>query len=481
MFGDFQSPPMKWLLLTQIGGFATAGGLVWALQTWDQQLTPQPIVASVNQAFAQVRPAQIAQWDQASLQQPQQPPMLLEADSRIGPDQIQGPLSASEQAMAQRAWRYFDANWQESTGLVNRVDRIAVTSLHDMATSLAALVSARELALISDRIFQHKLKRLLQTLATLPLYNGELPHRLYHTQTALPLAKHPRTGQSSTGWSAIDIGRLARWLKIVGARYPQFKPQTEAIWQRWQVSLLTRNGQLMASQIRHGREQLYQQGRLGYETYAAYGLRLWGLPVDVALQPQKYMTISHVYGQPVPTDRRRRNFDNDVSVNSDPYILDGIETGFQALPRSLAEAVLRAQMARFEKTQQLTAVATDAIDRAPFRLTNTVIADQKPWSTYAGSQQYADFRFLSTKAAVGWYVLYPNHYTRRLVEFVQSELGGEQGWQSGFYETLRQPNQALSADTNGVILASLLYRKVDQPLMDWAGIRPVTQPTSDGS
>jgi Protein of unknown function (DUF3131) len=463
MLRDFQPPPIKWSLLAQAGGLATAAGVMFSVQTMEP-LLPQ---ARPSHPTNITNPLQIAQADRQSTQLAAPITIDLTVDpARTAP----AKLSTAEQAMAQSAWRYFAANWNAKTGLVNGTDRLPVTSLDDISSSLAALVSAKELALIDNAEFDTKLKPLLHSLETLPLYQDELPGRLYQTTTLQPLAVHPQTGQGATGWSAIGIGRLARWLKIVGARYPQYQPQTAAVWERWQVDLLVRDGQMMGAVVQQENEQIYQQGRLGFESYAAYGLSLWGVPVPAALQPEKSMQITSVYGQPVPHDRRSNQFDNDASVTSDPYILDGIETGFRALPRSFAEAVLRSQMARYQTTQQLTAVANDATDRAPFRLHNSVIANQQPWATYAGTQRYDDFRQLSAKAAIGWFVLYPNDYTRQLVEFVQTELVSDRGWHSGYYETLRQPNQALSADTNGMILASLLYRQVNQPLMDWAGV-----------
>ena len=489
MIQDFQSPPLKWRLLSQVGGVTIAGCLIGLLQLsethlkhhFEQSKTQESSILA--NAFGNVNANQLQQWDQQSLNTPAEPPIDLAINPTLLP---QGQLSPTERAMAKQAWQYFVNNWNENTGLVNGRDRITATSLDDITSSLQAVVSARELGLIPESEFKTKLNRTLKTLTTLPLYNDELPHRLYHSTTTQPLSKHPQTEESTSGWSAVSIGRLARWLKIIATRYPQVQPQISKTWDRWQVDLLTKNGHLQAAQVKDGGEERYQQGRLGEESYAAYGLHLWGLPVQRALQVEPNMVIRHVYGQPLPHDRRRPNFDNTVSDSSTAYILDGIETGFRALPQSYAEAILRVQMARFQKTQQLTAVAPDAIDRSPFTLQNTVLTHQTPWASQQGNQVLQDLRFVSSKAAIGWFVLSPSPYTQRLFELVQTEvirpesvqpkLPAAGGLPSGFYESLRKPNQALSADTNGIILASLLYRQVNQPLMDWAGIKPPDKP-----
>jgi hypothetical protein len=464
MTQDFQSPPLKWRLLSQVGGVTIAGSLIGLLQLSDTHLkhyfeqSKTQESSIIANAFVNVSATQLQQWDQQSLNTPAEPPIDLAINPTLLP---QGQLSPAERAIAQQAWQYFVNNWNDSTGLVNGHDRIAATSLDDITSSLTALVSAHELGLIPESEFKTKLTKTLTTLTKLPLYNGE----------------------STSGWSAVSIGRLSRWFKIIATRYPAYEPQITAVWSRWQVELLTQNGHLQAAQIKDDTEQRYQQGRLGEESYAAYGLHLWGLPVQRALQVEPNMVIRHVYGQPLPHDRRRPNFDNTVSDSSTPYILDGIETGFRALPQSYAEAILRVQMARFQKTQQLTAVAPDAIDRSPFTLQNTVLTHQTPWASQQGNQVHQDLRFVSSKAAIGWFVLIPSPYTKRLFELVQTELVQTKlpnvgGFPSGFYESLRKPNQALSADTNGIILASLLYRQVNQPLMDWAGIKPPKLPNS---
>jgi hypothetical protein len=49
-------------------------------------------------------------------------------------------------------------------------------------------------------------------------------------------------------------------------------------------------------------------------------------------------------------------------------------------------------------------------------------------------------------------------------------LKSSKGWYSGFYEFLREPNQALTAHNNGIILETLLYKQVGKPLTVWAKV-----------
>ena len=95
----------------------------------------------------------------------------------------------------------------------------------------------------------------------------------------------------------------------------------------------------------------------------------------------------------------------------------------------------------------------------------------KPWSTITDTgENYDHLRFLSAKAAIGWHVLYKNEYTSELFDFVVENLESETGWYNGYYETLKEPNEALTANNNGIILESLLYKQVGKPLLVWAGV-----------
>ncbi|RUR86125.1 DUF3131 domain-containing protein [Chlorogloeopsis fritschii PCC 9212] len=383
-----------------------------------------------------------------------------------------GTLTPEEMAIAHQAWLYFERNWNNETGLTNSVDGYSSVTIRDQAVAIAALVSARELNIVSASEFEVKISKTLQTLASIPLYKEELPNKIYNTKTLIPI-NSSQSEKQEIGWSALDLGRMAIWLKIVGAKYPHLQAQTEAVWKRWRVKRLTKNGQMYGTSIIQKKEEYNQEGRLGYENYAAYGLKLWDLDVNQALDYQSHTAFVNIYGQGVPYDRR--NYKNSGANNyvlSEPYILDGIETGFQVLPKAYADRVLAVQEARYQATKQLTAVTEDYLDRSPYFVYNSLFVNEEPWATIADSgQKHNHLRFLSTKAAIGWYVLYNTAYTRQLFDFVQINLKSSYGWYSGFYESLHQPNKALTANNNGVILESLLYKQVGKPLTVWAGVQ----------
>ena len=63
---------------------------------------------------------------------------------------------------------------------------------------------------------------------------------------------------------------------------------------------------------------------------------------------------------------------------------------------------------------------------------------------------------------------YNTEYTQRLFDFVQDKLISPNGLYNGYYETFKEPNKALTANNNGIILEALLYKQVGKPLLIWA-------------
>ncbi|MES1023744.1 DUF3131 domain-containing protein [Gloeocapsa sp. BRSZ] len=472
MNSDFEPPPKGLSFLASVGGVVTAIIAIAQFNSWSKHLyqTAKP-PESEQAVLASINTLDIAALDAKSVVFPGQPTSVSKVTTPYTPPRV--GITAEEMAIARQAWSYFQRNWNAKTGLVNSADGFASVTMWDQAAAIAALVSARELNIVSATEFETKMRRMLATLAAMPLYKKELPNKVYNAKTLLPVNYGQLDKREEIGWSALDLGRMAMWLKIVGAKYPALRSPTEKVWQSWQVDRLTKNGQMYGTSIVNGKEQYNQEGRLGYENYAAFGLKLWGLDVKRALDYQSHTAFVNLYGQGVPYDRRDyKTSEANNYVLSEPFILDGIETGFQALPKAYADRVLAAQEARYRATKQLTAVTEDNLDRPPYFVYSSLFVNGQPWATITDTrQQHNNLRFLSAKAAIGWHMLYNTAYTRQLYNFVQANLKSDRGWYNGFYESLRQPNRALTANNNGVILESLLYKQVGKPLIVWAGIK----------
>ena len=223
---------------------------------------------------------------------------------------------------------------------------------------------------------------------------------------------------------------------ILAWRYPQHTAAVRAVLSRWNWDRLVRDGVLYGAAIRNGKTVYLQEGRLGYEEYGAKSFALAGLDVREAQRVDDFLQFVDVDGVQVATDSRRpEEYGAHNYVASEPYILDGLEFGFDRTSREFAWRVARAQEARFRKTGVLTAVSEDHIDTAPYFVYNTVFTNGRVWNTVTPDGVDArEFKSLSTKAAFGWHALYATAYTRQLVDRVEQLFDADKGWYSGLYE-----------------------------------------------
>lgn len=371
-------------------------------------------------------------------------------------------LSAQEIEWAETAWTYFKNNVDKSTGLVGSVEGFSGTTLWDTASYLLGMISAQRLGIISDSLFQRRVSRALQSLSKLPLYDGKLPNKAYdvHTLKMTDYANKPTA--RGIGWSAIDIARVMVPINILVWSYPELSEAARAVVDEWELSAMVQDGKLYGAMIdAKGETKLVQEGRIGYEEYAARTLLLMGYDVGQALAYDDYLEYVDVYGFDIPTDNRIPEiYDAHNYVVSESYILGGLEFGLDNRSREYAWRIFNAQRKRFEDTGVLTAVSEDHIDRAPWFVYNTVFTDGKIWNAITDTGEDAsEHRALSTKSAIGWSVLFPTDYAKKLIEGVEGLDNQRKGWYSGRYEADSKINKSLTANTNGVILESLHYKQ----------------------
>jgi hypothetical protein len=369
------------------------------------------------------------------------------------------PLSPGERESARIAWKYFENNTQTS-GLVNSVDRYRSTTMWECGSAILAIVSAERVGVIGPGELDRRLTALLRTLAALPLFELTLPNKSYDTASLQMVTYDNRRSPRGIGWSAIDIARLVLALKIVAWNYPQHAAECAAVIRRWDLRHMLGDGVLHGARVENGMTEYPQEGRLGYEQYAARALLLDGRDTGDALNPSSWLRYVGVDGVEVPVDRRTASSYGAYNyVVSEPYVLEGLELGWNHASGSLAYSVFTAQQQRYERTGVLTAVTEDHIDRAPYFVYNTVYAEGKAWNAITDRGDDASaFRTLSVKAAFGWNALYGTGYTSLLERRAGVLFDPERGFYAGLYERTGQPNKAVTCNTNAVILESLAYR-----------------------
>ncbi|CAK8722785.1 DUF3131 domain-containing protein [Candidatus Electronema halotolerans] len=411
--------------LAMIIGLILASGLVITLELWDVDFTVSKIAAS-------------AYHDDIPVPQP-------------------APLNSEEREWAKIAWQYFENNWQQETGLVNSVQDYPATTLWDTASYMMALISAYRLEIIAHHTFDDRLSQALLSLDRLPLFADQLPNKSYNTQTLAMTDYANNPSPEGIGWSAIDLARLLVPLHIIVWNYPEHAVEVRKLLQRWQWSALVKNGQLIGAVVRNGQTEQVQEGRLGYEQYAARAAALLGLDVSIAENAEAYLEFHRQHHIDVPADRRdAKTFDALNYVVSEPYILDGLEFGGGRVMGEFAWRVYRVQEEQHKATGIPTAVSEDHIDQAPYFVYNTVFVNGQFWKAVTDDGKDAEpFKTLSTKAAFGWHALYRTDYTKLLLDNVKNLNDPERGWYAGIYEKNGKPNQVLTANTNGIVLESL--------------------------
>lgn len=397
-----------------------------------------------------------------------------------------GALTEREFEMAKAAWSYFVARYQEDTGLVNAVGAFPSTTMWDTASYISSLVAAYELCLIDKREFDTRATKLLGTLRNLDLYKGEAPNKVYNAKTGEKVNYANEPGE--VGMSALDIGRMLVWLRILKERHPHLANSVDNVPMRWNFCNLANEDGRMNGAFLNGKGQTtyVQEGRLGYEEYAAKGFALWGFDVSKALMPEP-IAYTTIYDVDVPYDGRDpRIFKNQNYVLTEGYILEGLELGWD-LPTDqshdgmvatsgwraeFANRIYLVQQRRYEQTGILTARSEHQVNGKPFFVYDTIFADGYAWNTLDPTGEYQpDRAAVSAKAAIGLWALWETDYTDLLFESVADLYEPDLGFYEGLYENGNGFIPLQTANNNGIILAALLY-KVQGPILQQVSTSP---------
>ncbi len=409
----------------------TAFALVWWLEQWET-------------AGAQAA-ATVPGWA-PDPQAPAPPPQL-------------EPLTGEELEAARAAWAYFEGAIQPETGLANSVAGYPSTTMWDTGSFLLAAIAAERLGVIDGARFDGVVAPALESLAQMPLFDGRLPNKAYDTRTLDMVNYSNEITEEGIGWSALDLGRALVPLHLLLRDYPQHAEAVGAVLDRWDLAAAVQGGLMVGALPGEGGVELVQEGRLGYEQYAARGFALWGVDPAEARREEAHLGWAEVFGVEVPVDLRDpERLGAHTHTLSEPFVLAALEFGWDPRLADLAWRVYSAQERRHAETGRLTAVSEDHLDREPFFAFSAVVADGEPWAVLTDTGERADeFRTLSAKAALGWDALYRTDYTAELAEAVEG-LRTPEGWGAGLYEMLDEPNDVLAANTNAVILEALHYR-----------------------
>ena len=372
-------------------------------------------------------------------------------------------LTAQDWQDAKTAWRYFQNNYQEKTGLFNSVDLYPATTFWDISSSLHALMSAYEIGLIDKTEFHQKMQKALHSINQFKLFENELPNKVYSTITLSMVDYSNHNTAEGVGWSAMDIGRFLGVASRIKTFYPEFTPVTDSIVSKWHIDRVLGNDATLHGigfSFKDKRAKIVQEGKLGYEEYASKGYMVNSYDASESYRYTDFLKFIDIYGIEIGADTREVKYHPAYNyVLSEPYILDGLEYGFDINSRELAYRLYKVQKIRAKKTGKPVAVSEDHVDKAPYFIYNAVYANGKKWVCYAENGEEAeDFKQLSTKAAYAWATLFDDKYSQVLKKSIRDLKDDKKGWYAGRYDKNGKINKALTANTNGVILEAIAYK-----------------------
>jgi hypothetical protein len=222
-------------------------------------------------------------------------------------------------------------------------------------------------------------------------------------------------------------------------------------------------GYLHGEDLDHtGAPRRYQEGRIGFEQYAARGFALWGASPTRALRLHENSVPITVMDLPLPGDIR-----GDDRITSDPLVLIGLELGWDPDIEEFALQFMRVQEARYRKTGVVTLTGEDAINVAPhFFYYYCAFTNGKAFGVDVQDRRAVvdGPRWVSAKAAFAWHVLRPTAYTDLAVRTV-SGARSSHGWGSGVYEGSHEPTGASNINTAAVILTAALVHAHGGPVL----------------
>jgi hypothetical protein len=234
----------------------------------------------------------------------------------------------------------------------------------------------------------------------------------------------------------------------------------QAAVRRWDICAITEAGEMTGAERIDGETVQFQEGRIGYEQYAARSAALWGCDSMTAAVAERIVAWRSVSGVQVPVDQRSHtSFGVITPTLGEPYMLMGLELGFNRETEILAARVYAANEARYRLDGIPTAVTEDHIDRAPHFIYASVYGNDQPWAvTDDQGRAYPDLRTISLKAVMAWDALYATPYTAEL-RVITADLADEDlGWMAGKYEVGLVANTALSLNTNAVVLEAMHFK-----------------------
>jgi len=153
------------------------------------------------------------------------------------PNRVHRKLNALELQWAQTAWRYFENNYVPENGFVNSADKYPAATMWDTSSYLLGLIAARRLDIVNETEFDTRVSTLLKTLASMPLFEQQLPNKSYNANSIAMVTYDNEETARGIGWSAIDIGRVMVPLNVLVWHFPEHTAGVGKVLAHWKIQL----------------------------------------------------------------------------------------------------------------------------------------------------------------------------------------------------------------------------------------------------
>lgn len=359
-------------------------------------------------------------------------------------------LTYDEAIWARVAWQYYVNNTQPN-GLANASDGEPWLSLWSVGSYLFATAAAEQLNIISADEFDERVSTAVFTLGQLPLNDKGLPAAYYHADTLKILGKPDA--------SAIGLSRLLSALQTLLWRYPQHAAAIRDLLSVWRTAALIENNTQSQAAVPLHHWTLAddeQRDTFGYRLYASHTLRLIDSAAGLAVtNPPEGQKMIDLDGVMVPDEGLRTPWGEQTSLISLPYLLTGLELGFDAQSAEIAWRIMQIQQRRHGLRTPKPPVSTDYAEPAPDYVNG--LPDRQPVQARNLRDEVPEkVAITSTRTAFAWYALFRNSWSEALRQQVLALQVPGKGWQRGL-NLNNSVNDVVDADTNAIVLESLSY------------------------
>ncbi|MCV2868879.1 DUF3131 domain-containing protein [Defluviimonas sp. WL0002] len=378
--------------------------------------------------------------------QPPEPPS--------GPDGLSGEELLAD---ARQAWQFFERYSRVESGLCVATAHEAegATYLHqeltmwDLASLLAAIMSAHELALITDAEFASRAGRIVAAIPSAQVGEWRLPAAVISAGSASIL---------SNDFNACDTGRLLSVLRELDM-HPLTQGIAAEVVGRWHLDAVISDGRVHS--VVGGR--MVDQSQTHCSHYTARAFRHWGLPLRSPYMVAEDGTVM---------DRQMRLMQRVAEIGpfgAEPLLLEAVEMPVSEPSSFLADVLLDQQRRTFERTGELLCVSESPLDRAPWFMYQglSLATPGQPWvvSTVDNAREWQAESFrrevllVNTKASYLWAAVRPGAFSNKLARHVRERArfdGG--GFCPGVFSASGEPMKGyVDVNTNGIMLQAIAY------------------------